>query len=165
MTITITESGMDFGPYPKNDVFHIEQSQTFKKLKGVQIGEFVLLRGGKLLFIEAKSSSPRPETHPDFQTFIAEIHEKLANSLTLSVAALLKRHGAANSELPPPIRGVSLSQVEFLLILVLPDHPDKALAPIRDALGSSLRAFCNIWSPAEIVVLNRQSAQNRNLII
>jgi hypothetical protein len=32
ITKTVTESGMEFGPYPEADFFNIETSETYKKV-------------------------------------------------------------------------------------------------------------------------------------
>lgn len=69
MGIIISESDMQFGEYSKDQVFCMEDSiQYRKKLRpnGVKCCEFVLLRGKKLCFVEAKKSCPNQIT--------AEIH-------------------------------------------------------------------------------------------
>ena len=78
MTINqIVESGMNFGPYPKGHCFFIEKSPTYKKIQNnVQIAEFLLLHYAKdgspvVWVVEAKSSTPRPATQPNFDEFIA----------------------------------------------------------------------------------------------
>ena len=43
--ITISESGMTFGPFPDDHCFEIEKCPTYKRIKsGVKIAEFVWLR-------------------------------------------------------------------------------------------------------------------------
>jgi hypothetical protein len=76
-TQPIIESGMTFGLYPEGHCFHIEKSQTYQDIQeGVKIAELLLLHppnSPKVWIIEAKSSSPRPETQPGFDDFIEEI--------------------------------------------------------------------------------------------
>ena len=57
------ESGMTFGPFSEAQVFRVEKSNSYKELGGsVKTVEFFLRKNkDKLLFIEAKSSSPKPE--------------------------------------------------------------------------------------------------------
>ena len=89
---TFIESGMTFGPYPDEDCFHVEASRTYQVIqRNVQIAEFLLLRprdnGASLVWIvEAKSSTPRPGTTPNFGDFIGEIRDKLTNALAVGVA-------------------------------------------------------------------------------
>jgi hypothetical protein len=70
-TQSIFESGMAFGPYSDGHCFHIEKSATYLKVQqGVQMAEFLLIRldNGKpsaVWVVEAKSSTPRPETQPN----------------------------------------------------------------------------------------------------
>ncbi|USR91311.1 hypothetical protein NEA10_00785 [Phormidium yuhuli AB48] len=74
----IDESNMRFGPFPESDCFPIEQSQTYQGIRqGVKMAEFALIRYPKsnlnpvsLWIVEAKSSSPRPNTQPNFADFI-----------------------------------------------------------------------------------------------
>ena len=84
-TEPIIESGMTFGPYPEGHCFYIEKSETYQKIKeGVKIAEFLLLHSQDdsiVWIVEAKQSSPRPETQPNFDDFLLEIQEKLTNAL------------------------------------------------------------------------------------
>ena len=71
----IIESEMEF-VIQRGDkkLFYLEESQTYKEIQeGVKMAEFLLLRPEsepKIWIIEAKSSSPRPETQPNFNEFI-----------------------------------------------------------------------------------------------
>lgn len=61
MAVVIAESGMQFGEYTEEQVFHLEKSNQYtKKLmpNGVKSCELILIRDGKLYFVEAKSSCP-----------------------------------------------------------------------------------------------------------
>lgn len=125
--LTITESGMEF--YGK--IFHIEVSDIYKSIMshGVKIADFILFRSTKqrstkqpiIWIIEAKSSSPNPENPQNqegFDKFIRDISEKLANTLSLYIASLLKRH-PTHHELPSYLQGLSLEKLEFRLLLVI----------------------------------------------
>lgn len=114
-TQPIVESGMSFGPYPDGRCFYIEKSNTYADIQqDVRMAEFLLLRAGNgkppvLWVVEAKSSTPRPETQPNFDAFIAEIREKLVNAFSLGWACCLNRHQQAESELPAPFKALDLS--------------------------------------------------------
>ena len=46
-TRTITESGMKFGPFNKDEFFHIEKSKIYRNIQeNVKIAEFLLLKFG-----------------------------------------------------------------------------------------------------------------------
>jgi len=174
MTIQpIIESGMTFGPYPEGHCFYIEESATYNKIKqGVKMAEFLLLRTANdkspvILVVEAKSSTPRPETQPNFDVFIEEIREKLVNAFSLGVASCLKRHTQTEEELPEAFKVLDLSAAKFRLVLVINGHKKEWLSPIQDALKKSLNLFVKIWalSPTSISVINGEGARQYGLIL
>ena len=123
-TEVIIESGMTFGPYPAGQCFHIEKSACYDKVQeGVQMAEFLLLKqqqqGLTVWVVEAKSSSPRPETQPNFAEFIDGIRTKLTNGFLLAVAARLQRHPAAEDELPAALKALDLRAQRFSFVLVI----------------------------------------------
>ena len=126
-TAAILESGMTFGPFPAGQCFCIEKSECYQKIQeGVQIAEFLLLRqqkdGPTVWVVEAKSSSPRPETQPNFADFIDEIRTKLTNGFLLGVAAQLQRHPAAAAELPDSFKTLDLQAQGFRRASALAHH-------------------------------------------
>jgi hypothetical protein len=122
------ESGMTFGPYEDGCCFRIEQSDTYRAIQdSVQIAEFLLLvtqakNSPVIWIVEAKSSSPKPQTQPDFNKFIGEIRDKLVNALMLGVACMLKRHSQAQVELPDSFKTIDLATVGFRLVLIINGH-------------------------------------------
>lgn len=173
MTIQpIVESGMTFGPYPDGLCFYIEKSDTYADIQQcVQMAEFLLLRvnHGKppvLWVVEAKSSTPRAETQPNFDDFIAEIREKLVNAFSLGWASCLKRHQRAEAELPDPFKALDLSQTAVRFVLVINGHQEAWLSPIQDALKKALHATVKTWcfSPTSVAVINEDIARRHGLI-
>lgn len=168
-TEPIIESGMTFGPYPEGDCFYIEKSETYQKIKeGVKIAEFLLLHSQDdsiVWIVEAKQSSPRPETQPNFDDFLLEIQEKLTNALTLTVATCLKRHSTWG-ELPNSFQTLDLQKVDFRLILVINGHPKAWLPPLKEALKKELKPTIKTWnlSATSVVVLNDTMAREQKLI-
>ena len=62
MGVIIEESGLRFGEYYEDQVFQIETSPQYTKSlrdNGIKSCEFILRKGKKLYFFEAKSSCPR----------------------------------------------------------------------------------------------------------
>jgi hypothetical protein len=172
-TQPFVESGMTFGPYPEGHCcFRIEKSHTYRKVQdGVRMAEFLLLRPSEgkpasLWIVEAKSSTPRPVTRPNFDDFIEEIRQKLTNALSLCVAACLKRHPTAEAELPEPFKAVDLSTAQFRLILLVKDHQEAWLPDLKDSLSKTLRATIQTWalSPTAVEVLNDDLARKHGLI-
>ncbi|MCT7984686.1 hypothetical protein NG796_15415 [Laspinema sp. A4] len=166
----IIESGMIFGPYPEGHCFYIEHSQTYQAIQSdVKMAEFLLLRDSTrslVWIVEAKSSSPRPETQPNFDEFIQEICEKLTNALNLCIATCLKRHASTYDELPVLFQSLSLEKTDFRLILVIKGHQDSWLPPLQDALKKALKPTTKIWtlSPTSVVVINDKMARDIGLI-
>jgi hypothetical protein len=172
-TQRIVESGMSFGPYPDGHCFYIEKSQTYAEIQeGVQMAEFLLLkiedgRPPVVWVVEAKSSSPRPETQPGFDEFISQIREKLINAFSLAWASRLGRHQQAEAELPGPFKALDLSKVGVRFVLVINGHQDAWLPPLQDALRKALQATVKTWafSPTSIAVINDDLARQHGLIL
>lgn len=166
------ESGMTFGPFPDGHCFHIEKSPTYETVqRGVQIAEFLLLRirNGSpptVWVVEAKSSTPRPGTQPNFDDFIDEIREKLTNALSLYLAVYLRRHASEDAELPMPFKELDLSTTDFRLVLVVNNHKEDWLPPLKDALAKVLHATVKTWalSASAVVVINDALARSHGLI-
>ena len=150
----IIESGMTFGPYPDEDCFYIEKSASYGGIQdGVQMAEFLLHRTQEnrppsIWIIEAKRSSPRPETQPKFAEYIGEIRDKLANALALAVASILLRHPTAATELPASFKTLDLATTGFRLVLVINGHEKSWLPPLQDALRRALHATVKTWRSA-----------------
>jgi hypothetical protein len=173
ITEPIIESGMVFGPYPDGYCFHIEKSIVYQGIRhdGVRIGEFLVLRDTKddqpvMWVVEAKSSSPRPETQPNFNAFIAEIHEKLLNAFSLTWASRLGRHALAQADLPEPFRTLDLSRIEVRFVLVINGHNEEWLHDIKYELEQTLTPTIKTWALGSnaVVVLNDVLAQECGLI-
>lgn len=170
--VSIPESGMNFGPFSANDLWQVETCALYKKIEeGVQIAEFVLLRQGRAgqpvaWIVEAKSSSPRPETQPNFDAFIEEIRSKLSNAFTLTVATRLKRFEGEFTNLPSAFQQMDLKTTNFTFILVIKGHQDAWLVPVQDALVKAMKGLVKTWNlpPSSVAVLNEEGAKQKGLI-
>ncbi|MFZ3018634.1 MAG: hypothetical protein WA056_09290 [Gallionella sp.] len=168
----IIESGMTFGPFVDGHCFYIEKSATYQRIQeGVQIAEFSLIRTKEnqppvVFVIEAKSSSPKPETQPNFDDFIDEIREKLTNALCLTLAACMNRHPIAVSELPDAFKTLDLSTTTFRLILIIKGHKEAWLESLQNAVSKSLHATVKTWAltPTSVAVINDKLARKYGLI-
>jgi hypothetical protein len=163
---------MTFGPFADGHCFRVEVSGTYRAIQEkVQMAEFLLLRTKAdapsfVWIVEAKKSSPRPETQPNFNEFIAEIRDKLANALTVGVASILKRHPATDAELPEMFKTLDLGVTGFRLVLIINGHQKAWLQPLQDALRSALHATAQTWAlgPNAVVVINHEDAKRFGLI-
>ena len=171
-TQSIVESGMTFGPYPEGRCFHIEKSNCYAAIQEhVQMAEFLLLRTSNdrpvIWVVEAKSSTPRPESQPNFDDFIAETRGKLINAFSLGWACCLRRHQQAEAELPEDFKALRLSRVDVKFVLVINGHQEGWLPPLQEALGNALRSTVNCWAfaPTAVVVINDALAQQYGLIL
>jgi hypothetical protein len=168
----IVESGMSFGPYPQGHCFHIESSRLYGRIAhGVKMAEMIVLPCAaadppRLWIIEAKSSTPRPETQPSFDDFICEIRDKLMNALTLLIAASLGRHENGRDALPETFKTTDLARADFRLVLVINGHQDAWCVPLQDALSKALRATVRTWAlkRTSVAVINDATARRYGLI-
>ena len=169
--ITFEESGMTFGPFSEEKCFIIEKSPTYKKMEGVKIAEFILLRSSSenrelVWIVEAKSSSPKVENRTKFPEFIDEINQKLANTLLLLVSICLQRHKLDNNELPDSFKNIDLATIDFRLILVINGHKKEWLEPLQREIQKTLQPMRKIWnlSGNSVIVLNDELAHKHQLI-
>lgn len=136
------------------------------------MAEFLLLRAdngrpASLWVVEAKSSSPRPETAPDFSQFISEVREKWLNAFSLTLASCLGRHRQAAEKLPEPFATLDLSHIDIRFVLVVNGHKKSWLPPIKEKLWKALRSTIKTWhfDPQSVVVLNDELAEKHRLIL
>lgn len=172
-TQTFVESNMTFGPYPEGHCFRIEKSEVYTDLQqDIKIAEFILFRpeneekAPAICIVEAKSSTPRPETQPNFDDFITEIRDKFINAFSIGLSCCLKRHKKSDKELPEPFKNLYLSQVEVQFFLIINGHKDEWLPPIKDELHKSLRVMIKTWalSSKSVLVLNNELAKKYKFI-
>jgi len=168
--MTISESNMTFGPFPKKDCFDIENSKIYQQIQqNVKMVEFLLLHDSAVWVIEAKSSAPNPQNNSQerFDEYLEEMREKFTNALMLGVAVCLKRHPNAHLELPDSFKTLDLATANFKLVLVINGKfEDKWLAPYQDALPKKLRTTVKTLAlpPNAVVVLNETGAREHGLI-
>lgn len=161
--IRIKESGIEFGPFSKDDFFAIEEALQQKKLssKGVCSVEFVVKNNNSLIFLEAKTSIPR-----DSDIFFTEITEKFEHSLIVLVNALLKRNDLQN-DLPANFTVNDSSLQSIKLLLVIKSVPSDYLQQLTDKLRKALKDVSVLWSikPQNIQLINEERAVKHNLAL
>lgn len=171
MGVIIPESDMQFGEYNENQIFYIEDSEQYKqKLRqnGVRSCEFVLLRGNRLCFVEAKKSCPNQitanssnEKKIKYHEYIQEIVEKMRHSLNLYANILMKRY--SQDGVSEQMKNVK--DLDIRLVLVVKNAETVWLDPFRDKFRNELRKEMQIWKIPEFIILNEEQARKRRFII
>ena len=152
---TIHESGVDFGPYREEELFHIEQSKLYQDLgQGLKATEFVLQADNNIIFVEAKTNAPNPENKDDSSE----------DSLGVYTAALLKRY-PDTSEIGVSLQRPDLAGIKivFALVITNPAAETDWLSPIKSVLEDRLRRWMKIWD-IDIIVLNQALAKRFGII-
>ncbi|QSR36424.1 hypothetical protein CFI10_15835 [Marinobacterium iners] len=166
MPVSIAESGVTFGPYNEDDLFHIERWVKHSKLdeKGISSVEFILHRHGKtpkVLLVEAKSTVPR-----EHKKFYAEIEKKFVDSLTLWVSLIHNRLESDGELLGSNLSQQSAFALPLSLLLVIPELPDEFLQQANDAFRKKMTHARHLWGLEynSIFVLNKRLARQQGLI-
>ena len=166
MPVSIPESGVTFGPYNEDDLFHIERWVKLSKLdkKGISSIEFILhcnRQTPKILLVEVKSSIPS-----DHKSFFAEIEKKFVDSLSLWVNMI---HNRLNQD--ADLMGSNLfPQCAFVLplklLLVIPRMPDHFIQQANDTFRKAMTHTRHLWGLeyTSILVLNERLARQQSLI-
>lgn len=159
---TFEESRMTFS-FPEDDVYRIEKSPLLAEVE-LKATECVVRRDEALMFIEAKSSTPRPQTVEKFDDFIDDITTKFTHSIEF-YNALMLRHGGKG--LPKNVGNVNLSNISYSFVLIVHGHKLEWLPPLMDALKSRMRHTLKLWNVADVAVrvMNDQIALASHIIV
>ena len=162
----IPESGMNFGKYQEDNLFHIEKSKIYKDLgAGIKTVEFVLrYNKNSIVFLEAKKSCPNAKNRYESEEYYSSVTEKFTDSLQIYLAALLDRYGDGE-EIGKELRNIhSMRNIRIKFILVVKDAEDIAwLAGPLAELKERLLRIRKIWG-IEIAVLNETLAKEYKLL-
>lgn len=165
MSVTILESGLNFGEYTETNLFYVEKSTIYQSLgDGIRTVEFALYKDNVILIIESKSSSPKPNNLYDFDAFINEIYEKFFHSIDLYFAIVLGRLDDNKKDMPDNFKKADYSITKIKLLLVINGHKIEWLPPISEALRQKLRMQIKIWR-LEVAVINHELACEHGLLV
>ena len=169
--ITISESGLTFGPFSSSDLFWLEKSSFYSGLPdshGVKMAEFawVKISGSRCMtyVVEAQNTFPRPENS---KGAVQELREKFSNAMALIAALKVGLHAMHQSALPTSFDAYSMAELGHQLVLVIPDIPSEQCEGVRVLLEKGLKSLTCLWAlndPA-VVVMNQQIAIRRGLIV
>lgn len=171
MGVIIEESEMKFGKYKEEQVFRIETSKQYTeklKGKGIKSCEFILQRGKKLYFIEAKKSCPKQivastekEKKEKYEQYIQDIVLKMKHSLMLYSNIVLQRYPMDG--VPEALR--DLSEADARLVLVVKNAKKEHLAPFQDVFNKELKDEMRIWNIPCFMVINEETAKKKHFIL
>jgi len=160
----ITESDMDF---IADNAFHIEKSPSYTNLgSDVKSVEFVRIKDNKLLFVEAKSSFPKPDVadagkSTRFKEEIGKIYDKFTHSLNLYSAVEV---GVIGGGFPADYKPAD--KVTLVFVMVIKGFEQTWCIPIQKALLAEISKsiiMAKIWKP-EVDVINEETAKKKRLI-
>ena len=162
----IVESNMLL-PFDDQNAYRIEQANIVQDKKDIKVCEYFALIDGRMLLIEAKSSSPRPDNKIKFDEFIDEISQKFIDTLLLFNALNIGRHGEdEKSNLPANIQKVSLADVRYAMYLIVHGNEIEWMEPILAALKLKLKHCLKSWNIQDVNVyaINHETAKEKGLI-
>jgi hypothetical protein len=167
----IVESGMKFGEYGTDDLFHMETSRIYKDLgSGVRTVEFIIKQDNKILFVEAKKSCPNAanrdeseEKEVKFEEFYSEVTEKFTDSLQVFLACLTEQYLDTSEVGINLLDQKSLKDIHLRFVLVITSAKLEWLAGPKAMLEERLIKYRRIWN-VQVVVLNQELAREYKLI-
>lgn len=162
----IVESNMLL-PFDNQNAYRIEQANIVQEKRDIKVCEYFALINGRMLLIEAKSSSPRPENKIKFDEFIDEISQKFIDTLLLFNALSIGRHGEAErNNLPTNIQQIPLANVQYAMYLIVHGNEIEWMEPILAALKLKLKHCLKSWNIQDINVyaINHETAKAKGLI-
>ncbi|HBZ34378.1 MAG TPA: hypothetical protein DEO38_04670 [Bacteroidales bacterium] len=162
----IVESNMLL-PFDDQNAYRIERANIVQEKKDIKVCEYFALIDGRMLLIEAKSSSPRPGNKIKFDEYIDEISQKFIDTLLLFNALRIGRHGdEEKSKLPANILNVSLADVQYAMYLIVHGNDIEWMEPIQEALKLKLKHCLKSWNIQDINVyaINHETAKEKGLI-
>lgn len=169
MSDFIEESGLRFGPFEMERLWHVEKSPLMGRLssRGVKMVEFLWARPGErnapqLWIVEAKTSAPAPGGK-EREDFANAILEKASNAVMLWLAVSAGRHG--ENILPEGMRSLDLANTTIRLVLVVTSHKKEWMPELQDSMRKKLKPLAMVLRARDddVVVLNAALAAKHGL--
>jgi len=161
-------SGLSFGVFDENECFHIEESDSYKRLlrhRNLKSVEFVLLRSetNQLYFVEAKKALyKREDTSDDFPSLEAISH-KFIDSFQLCNAIWMGKH-EYETKRPNRFQEFFVNNREFVFILVVKNISDRYISRSNDKLKKILKKERKIWR-FKVFIMNEKMAKEDRLVL
>lgn len=160
------ESFMKFS-FADDDVFRIEKDELVCGCSGLKACECVVLISPRIAFIEAKPSTPNPNSGERFNEFIDDIKQKSTDSLNLFEGIKTGHLGEeALMRLPLNLRNAEIHTNDYLIYLIVHGHRLDWLSGLQDALREALRDVIKEWNlrDSNVKALNEEIAKELHLI-
>jgi Holliday junction resolvase len=160
--MTKIESGMTF-TFDNAFTYIMEDDKFYKKLSskyGTKDVDFIIKRDDKLLFIEAKTSSPK-----ELNEYISDIAMKFTDSIWIFVAILLERTNTQSICIPSQMKDLAHIKSKIQLFLIIKNAEKRHLGNIKNALTKKLRKEIQMFSlEPNVIVMNESQAENKKFI-
>ena len=160
------ESFMKFS-FADDDVFRIEKDELVCGCSGLKACECVVLISPRIAFIEAKPSTPNPNSGERFNEFIDDIKQKSTDSLNLFEGIKTGHLGEeALMRLPLNLRNAEIHTNDYLIYLIVHGHRLDWLSGLQDALREAMRDVIKEWNlrDSNVKALNEEIAKELHLI-
>ena len=158
----VLESGMRF-IYDEYHTFMIEKYVQEKKFQCVKTVEFIKKQKNLLIFVEAKTSAPKPGSK-EYENFVCDIVTKAEDSLLVFLRLFFEQDRAVlkNAFLDGKMR-----DTQFCFILVVRDHKCAWLDPLTNHLRKTMRHIFNAWrwGNVPLLILNKKMAVEKGLVL
>lgn len=159
------ESGMEF-IFDESDCFHIERSETYREMSGgVKVCEAVVWNRNRILFIEAKSSFPKPGSQENFQQNLSVVCEKFLHSVLLYAGLAVGRPYSRASTLPVNLSVKALKTSPMIFYLIINGFKEEWIVNIHDAVNKKCAALKKVFKIDYITVINDRTARKYGLIL
>lgn len=147
-----------------DDYSYIMEDDSFYKQMSSKYGskdvDFIIKRDNKLLFIEAKKSSPKK-----LEEYINEIVTKFTDSLIIFIGILFDRRNTKSTVITEQMNQTGHLKNDIQFILIIKDAEKSHLIPIRIALHNKLRKLIQMFSiENNVIVINENQAVSKNFL-
>jgi len=154
-----TESGMHF--IIDDLTYILENEEFYKKMSSkyqTKDVDFIIKKGEKILFIEAKTSSPK-----ELDKYISGISLKFLDSLIIFISIILGRN--ESSIITKEMKDITHLKNKIQFVLIIKNTAKEHLRPIRDALNKKNRKITAMFSlENDVIVMNEEQAISKKFL-
>jgi len=163
--VTKLESNMNF-KFEKEYYYNIEEDSFYNKITSkysAKVCDFITLIDSDLIFIEAKSSSPKDKE--ELESYMKDIYQKFLDSIMIYTSVLFDRKNTSSSNIIESMKKQSYLKKDIKLVLVINGMCKKALIDIKNVLEKSLRKLKYLFSISELIVINDVQAKSKGIVL
>lgn len=169
---TTIESEMTFGVYDSDNIFRIEESESYQKNQtvGAKVVEFVLWHNKKMLFLEAKKSTPNyhnieksEDKKENYHQYIKAITGKFNDSVDLYFSTYVGRQN--RSEISEKLLALNYANLDIVFVVVIKNAFTDSLIHYKEKLNKELQVKMKLWNIKDLIVIDEEMARKKGLII